>query len=169
MHRSSLHTCLVFLWLCLVTFAAADVVTPLQDAGMIYDGKTSGIRYLSFLGDTENKLISTSFASLGRCPSLYKLGKPCVTFKLAREGQLDDMDHHPGKSCYSKSLCSQLTGSAGNSRWHPFLHLGATPRQRNFIGSPDLDDDDNSKEPGLCHPPADLPADAARLKPFLGI
>lgn len=74
----------------------ADVVTPLHDAGMVYNGKTSGVRYLSFLGDTENKLTSTSFASLGRCPLRYKLGFPCVTFKLAKDGQLDDMDHHPG-------------------------------------------------------------------------
>lgn len=87
---------LLFLCISLVTLVAADVVTPLHDAGMIYNGKTSGIRYLSFLGDTDNKLISTSFTSLGRCPSRYQLGKPCVTFKLAKDGQLDDMDHHPG-------------------------------------------------------------------------
>lgn len=94
--RSIIKLCLPFLCLSLVTLVAADVVTPLHDAGMIYNGKTSGIRYLSFLGNTDNKLISTSFTSLGRCPSRYQLGKPCVTFKLAKDGQLDDMDHHPG-------------------------------------------------------------------------
>lgn len=63
---------------------------------MIYNGKTSGVRYLSLLGDTDNKLISTSFASLGMCPGELNLGTPCITFKLADEGQLDDMDGHPG-------------------------------------------------------------------------
>lgn len=88
---------LPLLWLSFSAFTVADVITPLHDTGMIYNGKTSGVRYLSFLGDTENKLTSTSFASLGRCPLRYKLGSPCVTFKLAKDGQLDDMDHHPGE------------------------------------------------------------------------
>lgn len=95
--------------------SSCDVITELK-SGTIYSGKTSGTRYLSLLGDTENKLISTSFASLGRCPEEYGLGSPCVTFKLAPTGQLDDMDHHPG----------------------------ATERQRNFLASPDLDDGDSS-------------------------
>lgn len=97
---------LPLLWLSLSTFSIlieADVITPLHDAGMIYNGKTSGVRYLSLLGNTENKLISTSFASLGRCPMRYKLGRPCVTFKLAKDGQLDDMDHHPG-NCASTPI-----------------------------------------------------------------
>ena len=113
---------------------SCDVITQLK-SGTIYSGKTSGTRYLSLLGDTENKLISTSFASLGRCPEEYGLGSPCVTFKLAPDGQLDDMDHHPG----------------------------ATERQRNFLASPDLDDDGSntvswnmmlekaSAQPGFFH------------------
>lgn len=105
----------VLITLLLVQLTSSTLVTDLKD-GTIYNGKTSGTRYLSLLGDTENKLISTSFASLGQCPDQYSLGTPCVTFKLAPEGQLDDMDHHPG----------------------------ATQRQRNFLASPDLDDDDSS-------------------------
>jgi hypothetical protein len=90
---------LLWLALCLgtTTFTRADDITPLHTNGMISNGKKSGVRNLSFLGDTKNKLITTSFASLGKCPIRYKLGNPCFTFKLAREGQLDDMDHHPGE------------------------------------------------------------------------
>lgn len=75
--------------------APRDVITRLQD-GMVYDGKASGTRYLSMLGKTDNKLISTSFAAIGHCLDLWKLGEPCITFKLADKGQLDDMSDHPG-------------------------------------------------------------------------
>ena len=148
MHQITNRICLVFLWLWLVTFATADVVTPLHDTGMIYNGKTSGVRYLSLLGDTDNKLISTSFASLGRCPLIYRLGKPCVTFKLAKDGQLDDMDHHPGEYLLGSSVCSCLISETDSFTFAVlflFSRLGATPRQRNFIGSPDLDDGANSE------------------------
>ncbi|CAD6567393.1 MAG: hypothetical protein CYPHOPRED_001648 [Cyphobasidiales sp. Tagirdzhanova-0007] len=103
--RSSLYL-LPFLWLAV----RADVITDIKE-GMVENGKASGVRKLSLLGDTDNKLISTSFVSINQCPDEFALGSPCVTFKLAKEGQLDDMSDHPG----------------------------ATKRQRNFIASPDLD------------------------------
>ena len=75
----------------------ADVITDLKE-GMVENGKSSGIRKLSLLGDTDNKLISTSFVSINQCPDEFVLGSPCVTFKLAKEGQLDDMSDHPGNA-----------------------------------------------------------------------
>lgn len=134
------------LLLSLYTLARADEITPLHDTGMVYNGKTSGVRYLSFLGDTRNKLISTSFASLGRCPSRYKLGTPCITFKLAKSGQLDDMDHHKGNAmrlCLLEKVLGLELSIA--DRFFCTRCAGATPRQRNMVGSPDLDDGENSK------------------------
>lgn len=103
--------------LTLASLASADVITSLSK-GVVYNGRTSGVRYLSLLGDTANKLISTSFAAIDQCPRRFGLSSPCVTFKLAPDGQLDDMSDHPG----------------------------ATPRQRNFVGSPDIDHDTPSSE-----------------------
>ena len=88
--RSSLYL-LPFLWLAV----RADVITDIKE-GMVENGKASGVRKLSLLGDTDNKLISTSFVSINQCPDEFALGSPCVTFKLAKEGQLDDMSDHPG-------------------------------------------------------------------------
>ena len=115
--RSTLSTALRVAASALILSATvnADVITELT-RGIVYDGKSSGVRYLSLLGNTENKLISTSFASIDQCPSKFGLLTPCVTFKLAALGQLDDMSDHPG----------------------------ATPRQRNFVGSPDLPHDQPS-------------------------
>jgi len=121
----------------LPTLAYSTLITDLKE-GIAQDGKDSGIRRLSLLGDTQNKLISTSFVSIDRCPEDYDLGAPCVTFKLADEGQLDDMSDHPGRSSFAFVHLEDVTEECINA-------IGATERQRNFLASPDLETGSNSE------------------------